>query len=198
MTLDAITPLLAAALEVQSFFQKRSWASCVIGGLAVHRWGKPRATDDVDLALWIGSAPEEPFVAEIRENFAARQPEFREFALTGGVIRMRGLLINASNGVPVDIALGAVPFAQPVVRRATAHEVAPGCTLVTMSAEDLVFSKALANRDQDWVDLDGIVLLQNKSLNWEYIGQSLGMVCALTQDQEPASRLAALRAKLAD
>ena len=43
--------LYEAALEVQGFFQSRQWRFCIIGGLAVVRWGQPRATQDVDFCL---------------------------------------------------------------------------------------------------------------------------------------------------
>jgi hypothetical protein len=34
-----MTPLFAAALDLQQFFEARQWRFCFIGGLAVQRWG---------------------------------------------------------------------------------------------------------------------------------------------------------------
>jgi hypothetical protein len=130
-----MTPLLSAGLELQSFFHERKWKFCVIGGLAVHRWGNPRATQDVDVTLLTGFGDESRFVDEILSHFAPRRPDSREFALT-----VRVLLINASNGVPVDVALGGLEFEQQAVRQATPYEFAPGCSLVTISAADLIIS----------------------------------------------------------
>ena len=42
--------LFQAALEVQGFMQRQQWRFCIIGGLAVLRWGEPRLTQDVDLS----------------------------------------------------------------------------------------------------------------------------------------------------
>jgi len=183
-----MTPLLVAGLELQSFFQQRGWKFCVIGGLAVHRWGNPRTTRDVDITLLTGFGSEESFVDEILAHFQARRPDSRSFAL-----QVRVLLINASNSVPIDIALGALPYEEQAVRRASPYEFAPGCTLITTSAEDLIVSKAFANRDQDWVDLRDIVLLQMKNLDWDYIEGNLAALCALKEDDEPVRRLATLR-----
>ncbi len=43
-----MTPLFEAALELQSFFARRQWQFCLIGGIALLRWGEPRFTRDVD------------------------------------------------------------------------------------------------------------------------------------------------------
>jgi hypothetical protein len=187
-----MTPLLAAGLELQSFFQARDWKFCIIGGLAVHRWGNPRATNDVDITLLTDFGSEELFVDEILSHFSPRRPDSREFALA-----VRVLLINASNGVPVDVALGALEFERKAVERATPYEYAAGCSLVTISADDLIISKAFAGRERDWVDLDDIVLLQGSKVDWEHIERSLSALCQLKEDDEPMARLAYLRAKFA-
>ena len=46
--------LFEAAKEVGGFMSARKWRYCVIGGLAVLRWGEPRTTLDVDIALMTG------------------------------------------------------------------------------------------------------------------------------------------------
>lgn len=40
--------LFDAAMEFQSFCTQQHWRFCIIGGIAVARWGQPRATQDVD------------------------------------------------------------------------------------------------------------------------------------------------------
>lgn len=69
-----MTPLLAAGLELQSFFQARDLKFCIIGGLAVHRWGNPRATKDVEITLLTDFGSEELFVDEILSHFSPRRP----------------------------------------------------------------------------------------------------------------------------
>ena len=51
--------LYEAALEVQSFMQRRGWRFCIIGGLALQRWGDPRVTRDVDVTVLTGFGDEE-------------------------------------------------------------------------------------------------------------------------------------------
>ncbi len=56
--------LYEAALEVQSFMQCRGWRFCIIGGLALQRWGEPRVTRDVDVTLLTGFGDEERYINE--------------------------------------------------------------------------------------------------------------------------------------
>ena len=53
-----MNPIFAAAREIQDFCRGRGWRSCVIGGLAVQRWGEPRLTRDVDVTLLTGFGSE--------------------------------------------------------------------------------------------------------------------------------------------
>jgi hypothetical protein len=46
-----LNPIFEAALEIQRFCSDRGWPFCVIGGLAVQRWGEPRLARDVDVSL---------------------------------------------------------------------------------------------------------------------------------------------------
>ena len=57
-----MTRLLLAALDVQTFCESRGWRFCIIGGVAVQRWGEPRVTRDVDLSLLTGLGGEEQFI----------------------------------------------------------------------------------------------------------------------------------------
>lgn len=51
----------------------------------------------------------------------------------------------------MDVALGALPFEENAVNRASEFEFYPGTTLRTCSAEDLVVMKAFAGPDRlDW------------------------------------------------
>ena len=67
-----MTLLLHAALDVQKFCLEREWRFCIIGGIALLRWGEPRFTRDVDLTLLTGFGGEERFVAAILESYRGR------------------------------------------------------------------------------------------------------------------------------
>jgi hypothetical protein len=54
--------LFEAAWQVQTFCDSRGWRSCLIGGIAVQRWGEPRVTLDVDVTLLTGFGGEDRFI----------------------------------------------------------------------------------------------------------------------------------------
>lgn len=145
-----MNPIFAAALEIQEVCRRRSWRFCFIGALAVQRWGEPRLTQDADLTLITGFGGEEPFVDGLLAAFKARRPDARAFAL-----RYRVLLLEGSNGVPLDVSLGAMPFEERAVERGSAFAIGEGKSLQTCSAEDLIVLKAFAGRDKDWLDIEG-------------------------------------------
>ena len=151
-----------AAKEVSDFMSARRWGFCVIGGLAVIRWGEPRMTLDVDLILLTGFGNEERYAGPLLKKFEARIPEALEFAL-----RKRVLLLRTSNKKDVDISFGALPFEESIIKRATPFEFAPGIRLVTCSAEDLFILKVFAGRGQDWQDAESVAIRQK--LDKKYI-----------------------------
>jgi hypothetical protein len=182
--------LFAAALELQQFLATRAWPNTVIGGLAVQRWGEPRQTRDVDLALLTGLGGEAVFVDALLERFVPRRPDARAFALT-----YRVLLLETGSGIPLDISLAALPFEGRVVTRSSPFSFAPGAAITTCSAEDLVVLKAFADRPQDWLDIEGIVVRQGPSLNRTLVVEELEPLLELKEDQDPAARLRALLQK---
>jgi hypothetical protein len=180
-----VSDLLDAAAEVQAFCAARAWRSCIIGGIAVQRWGEPRFTHDADLTLLTGFGTEESFVDILLAHFQPRTPEERELALRNRVVRAR-----ASNDVPLDIALGALPFEERTIERASSWAVADGQpTLITCSAEDLIVHKAFAARDRDWLDVHGIVMRQGRKLQVEQIWDELRPLVALKEEPEILSKL---------
>jgi hypothetical protein len=179
-----VNPLFAAALDLQRFFEGRGWRFCFIGGLAVQRWGEPRLTLDIDCTLLTGFGQEERYVDDLLRAFAGRVEDPRAFALAHRV-----LLVSGSAGIPVDIALGAMPFEERCVERASPFEIGGGRSLTTCSAEDLVVFKAFAGRDRDWLDIEGIVLRQRDALDADLVWRELIPLLELKGDAETAPRL---------
>lgn len=150
-----MNPIFNAALEIQAFCHLRAWRFAIIGGLAVQRWGEPRLTRDVDATVLAGFGGEENVIDELLASFPERIDHARAFALA-----YRVLLIESSAGVPLDIALGALPFEERVVQRASPYQITQAVSLLTCSAEDLIVLKAFAGRDGDWADIAGIAQRQ--------------------------------------
>ena len=182
--------LIDAGLFIQDYFEKQNWQYCFIGGLALTCWGEPRLTQDVDLTLYTGFENEEEIIDNILAHFQARIKDMRNFA-----IKNRVLLIRIPNGVPADIALGGLGFEKQMTENSRLYEFTPGKSLRVCTAEDLIIQKAFAARPQDWIDIEGILIRQNK-LDWDHIFKHLGILCQLKEAPEILDRLEKMRKDL--
>jgi hypothetical protein len=183
--------VFAAAVEVQDYLLNKGWKFSIIGGVALARWGQPRTTADVDFTLLTGFGSEESFIDELLNRFASRIPDAKEFSL-----RNRVLLLKASNGVGIDVALGALPFEENLTERASKFDYGRKVSLMTASAEDMIILKSFASRPQDWIDVEGIIVRQQQNLDWELILTELQPLCELKESPETIDRLLQLRDSL--
>jgi hypothetical protein len=186
-----LNPVYEAAWEVQSFCLARQWQFCFIGGVAVQRWGEPRVTLDADLTLITGFGEELKFIEPLLAKFAPRRPNAAQFAQVNRV-----LLLAASNGIPIDIGLGAIPFEENTIERASRFKVGQDRFLITCSAEDLIVHKAFANRVNDWADIDRVLMRQRGKLNFDLVWRELRPLIELKEAPEIEDQLKKLIAKV--
>lgn len=171
--------LLQAGAAVQQSFERREWRFCFIGGIANFRWGAPRLTNDLDLTLLTGFGAEDQFVIALLDEFESRIADPVAFAAQNRVV-----LLRTRDGFGIDVALGAMPFEAAAVERSTIAELAPGASLRTCSAEDLIVHKSFAARPQDWVDVEGVILKQRGQLRWQQIWSDLATLAELKGEPE--------------
>ena len=176
--------LLLAGASVQARLDAHGWPSCFIGGIANFRWGTPRLTNDLDLTVLTGFGGEAAVIEVLLREFEARLPDARAFAE-----RYRVVLLRTPDGIGIDIALGAMPFEEGTIARATPAELAPGAVLRTCSASDLVVHKAFAARPQDWVDIEGVLVKQQGVLDWPQLWRDLTDLAVLKEAPELVEEL---------
>jgi hypothetical protein len=184
--------LFRAALEVQHFLQQQRWQFSYIGGLALQRWGEPRLTGDIDITLMAGSGNEAKYVDVLAARYVFRIKDGKEFAL-----KNRVLLLATSEGIGIDIALASQSYEQRLIERSTSYPFLPDCSIITCSAEDLVISKAFADRDQDWIDIRGILIRQEGRLHWPLMQEELKPLLAAKESPQILLRLLQLRDNIA-
>lgn len=185
--------LVEQAAELQALLEKQGWRFCFIGGIAIQRWSEPRLTKDMDITLLTGFGNEEPFIDFLLQHFESRISDARAFALQNRI-----LLLKTAEGTGIDVALGGLPFEEEAVRRSKLLEYAPGISLRTCSAEDLLVMKAFASRPIDWNDVRGILVRQGtKNLDWSYIRRQLQPLCELKDAPEIMTQLEKLHREVA-
>lgn len=164
-----MSALFDAARDLQAFLQSHNWRFCFIGGIAVLRWGEPRFTRDVDVTLLCPFGSEDHVTKPLLDSgYVGRISDAREFARQNRV-----LLLQAHDGVPIDVALGALPFEEGMIERSTLFEFETNCALRTCSAEDLVILKLFALRPRDVLDAETVAIRQRGALDWQYIETNL-------------------------
>lgn len=189
--MDAPNRLLEAAQEIQQFCRSRNWRFCFIGGIAVQRWGQARLTRDADLTVFTGIGDELRYIDALLGAFKSRIDAAREFALGHRV-----LLLRASNGIPLDVTLGALPFEDKAVTSATAEEIVAGVRLQLAPPGALVVFKVFADRPQDWLDVEGIIVKSGRLINWNEVRADLAALLELKGDTAALARLDVLLGRL--
>jgi hypothetical protein len=94
-----MTDLVRAAAELQHWLDAKGWQNCVIGGLALQRWGAHRLTKDVDLTLLAGFGDEEMYVDGLLGRYPSRLSDGRDF-----FIQRRVVLLKTADGIGIDVA----------------------------------------------------------------------------------------------
>jgi hypothetical protein len=95
----------------------------------------------------------------------------------------------SNGGVPIDVALGAMPFEERAVQRASEFEIGDGQRLIICSAEDLIVFKAFAGRDRDWIDIEGIAARRSGHLDEKLVWRELRPLLQLKDDEASTERL---------
>jgi hypothetical protein len=183
--------LAAAARDVLRLLAERNTAACLIGALAVHRWGEPRATRDVDITVVAPYGEETIVIDALLERFAPRRPDAREFA-----VAHRVLLVRSAAGVEIDVALAAFPFEIEALERSSDWEMLAGVNVRTCSAEHLVVYKLVAGRPQDLVDVESVVRRQGRRLELDLIRRWLVVFAELKEEPDLARPFEAAFAKV--
>jgi hypothetical protein len=143
---------IAPLPDLVRWWQSQQVSGLVIGGLAVSLLGRPRVTRDVDAMVLLPEDRWSVFLdAGAAFGFVPRLPDALAFAHEARVLLLR----HQPTGIDVDVALGCLPFEQEAVARASSVPVG-GVPVPLPTPEDLVIMKAVAHRDRDLIDIDGL------------------------------------------
>jgi hypothetical protein len=139
--------------DLVRWWESQNARGLIIGGLAVALLGRPRMTRDVDVMVLL---PEDRWPAFLEAGrafgFFPRIDDALAFAREARVLLLR----HEPTGIDVDAALGALPFEEEAIARARKGLVA-GVSVPLPTPEDLVIMKAVAHRERDMSDIEGLL-----------------------------------------
>ncbi|HEX7997404.1 MAG TPA: nucleotidyl transferase AbiEii/AbiGii toxin family protein [Pyrinomonadaceae bacterium] len=129
-----------------------------IGGVAVSLIAHPRATQDIDAVVWLDESHWASFILAGEDyGFGARISEPLEFAARSHVL----LLQHRESGISVDLSCGALPFEREMIERAVTLQVGE-TKLKVPTVEDLIITKAVAQRAKDLIDIEALLNVEKK------------------------------------
>ncbi|HKZ53988.1 MAG TPA: nucleotidyltransferase [Anaerolineales bacterium] len=148
---------------VVDFLEDKKLPYMVIGGLANAVWGEPRLTRDADFKVSIGELALADFRRMVFERFPERQTAIPAHKRSPQVVHAW-----ARPNVPVDFLVSVFDYERMAIERAT-EALVQGVEARLCTAEDFVVHKAIANREQDWIDVERVLLKQKAKLDREYV-----------------------------
>jgi len=177
-------PVLDAALAAQAACERVNLEFCVIGGVALQRWGEPRFTADVDLSVLVELGHEDAVTIALLEQLEARVENPLDFAR-----RTRVVLLKSGDGVGIDVVLAGLPFEARVINRSSPWEIGDGSRLRTCSPEDLLVMKCFAARDKDWADVTSVLERQGNRLDLNLVREELQPLVDAKEEPEILEQL---------
>jgi hypothetical protein len=170
--------------SLTEWFRDQNVPYAIIGGVAISFLAQPRATQDIDAVTWLDLAETTRFVESgARFGFYPRISDPIEFAVKSRVL----LLQHNPTKLDLDISLGALPFEQEMIERATEFTT-PELRVQIATPEDLIITKAVAHRKRDLLDIDNLVSVY-PSLDLARIRGWVGQFAELLESPELVSDL---------
>jgi len=155
--LQRIRATLETCIEVLNHFKA---PYIMIGGVARALLTEPRATDDVDVSVWLEDDDQIP---ELVAAFAAKgikpsEKGYLKFAVFNRVL----FLVDTQSNVEIDIGLAVMPFEEQAIKNPVKISLGGGkLKTYVPSAENFIVMKAIANRLKDHADIDSVLSHQS-------------------------------------
>jgi len=189
-TRSVLNHLIEALRDLNALVRREQVPATIIGGVAASLVGRPRMTKDVDLLVHMDDQNWAGFLqAAERAGFAPRARDPLEFAQQTRVLLLR----HQASGIDIDVILGATSFENEVIQRSTVAQL-HGLSIPLPTPEDLIVLKWLAHRDQDVLDVHGI-LDAHPNLNTAAVKSTLSSLAEYVDDFDIAAEFDALLAR---
>jgi predicted nucleotidyltransferase len=144
--------------DLFAWWEKLKIQGMIIGGLAVSLLGRPRTTKDVDAVILLEEKLWKKFLALGKTfSFVPRIPKSLQFATIHKVF----LLHHKKTAIDLDLSIGELPFEQTAIGHAQSLKV--GKIIIKVpTVEDLIILKAVAHREKDLIDVQGLLQIHGK------------------------------------
>ncbi len=160
--MSALTQLINT---VSRHLQEKRIPHVLVGGVAVAIWGRPRATEDVDLIIDLREEQLEEFQQHLAEHGIRMKIDKAEKAIRTGTTFP---LYDRWSIHWVDARVPSRPVDHMTLERATRVELS-GEEVPVATPEDTILGKLMAGNVQDQLDAKSILLRRAGQLDLPYI-----------------------------
>ena len=143
---------LAAALRLAAELEARSIAYAIGGALALSLWSEPRATNDVDVNVFVEPDGLAPVFAAIAAAGALVDP----VQATRDAVARGMFIARWPSGHPLDVFTPSIDFSYEAARTRVRRQVA-SAEAWFLSAEGIAIFKLYFFRGKDRVDVERLV-----------------------------------------
>jgi hypothetical protein len=165
---------LAVTLHVIGALEQLRVPYVVGGSIASSIYGKPRATQDVDVVADLGEEHIPAFIAALQNDFYLDEPAVRDAVRRRSTFNVIHLVTMFK--VDVFVAKKDVPTAQELARRRMyVPPEAPGREIALASPEDVVVQKLYWYRlgdhvsERQWTDAMQVLNVRGKAMDLGYM-----------------------------
>jgi len=145
--------------------------ACLMGGIALSRWGHARFTKDVDLLISIADDTVGELIDPLKqEGFSPRRSPLINQVSQHRFIQLMYTPKGRFDEIPLDLLIADSEFLQGVVARSVAFQ-AGETELKVVSCEDLILLKLQADRLIDRMDVRYLLTYNRSSLDFPYLLQ---------------------------
>jgi len=176
--------LFQEAADLQGLLLNHDLAFCFIGGVALQLWGEVRQTTDIDLTVYCPLGKEDQVLESLLLCLEPQESNYLDVFASHRVFFGR-----TSTGFEVDVFVGYTPFERRMTKRAVHQDYGLDVPLRICSAEDLVITKTVAGRGQDWVDIQRIIQRSGATMNWSLVYEELDPLLKLYHEEDRLPRL---------
>jgi hypothetical protein len=143
---------LLALQSLFDWFESENVPGTSIGGVAVSLLAQPRVTQDIDAVIWLEEEYWESFLeAGKKHGIVPRISDALDFVRRARVL----LLKHESSGISIDVSMGSLEFELEMIERAVTLRLG-ALSIKIPTPEDLMITKAVAQRPKDLADMDSI------------------------------------------
>jgi hypothetical protein len=152
-----------AGLQIAAALERHGIPYALGGALAYGQYGIPRATNDVDVNVFVGPDRFDDVFDALRSlGVVVDAPAARSAA------EREGLMIFRLGPLRIDVFTPSVDFSWEAARTCVGHEI-DGTVVSFLSAEALCVFKLLFFRGKDIVDLERLIAVQGAAVDAGYV-----------------------------